>query len=246
MAFDTTSARPHVAQPYVAQPLPAHGMAVMPRRWMMRALAVAAIALDAAATGCSQLNASHPSDLRPISLPVAATSIPSVYGIQLTLRGSASVHDGWVYLDIPTGVARTYQGRASAWDLVVRAGIATCNGRGWGHVISEGQAGRIAPLVGLTEDAPELDTVPRTFTAPLHLDVGIPPGTDLAHSWVTLDVSWPVEATIARYTLTASGGIAAPASDPPSTPSVRSSGKEADPLQELETLHAAPRNVSCT
>lgn len=212
----------------------------------MRRFRFAALTLAATATGCSQLNAPHAGDLRPVSLPVAASSVSSIYGIQLTLRGSAVVRDRWVYVDIPTGLARTYQGRASAWDLVVRAGIATCSGPGQGRVISEGEAGRVAPLVGLTQDQPELDTIPRTFTAPLQLDVGIPPGTDLAHSWVTLDVSWPVEATIASYTLTATGGIAAPRSDPPPSASTHSPGKEGDPLRELEALHAPPPDVSCT
>jgi len=199
-----------------------------------------------AATGCSRLNASHAGDVRPIALPVSVSSISTIYGIQLDLRGSAAVRDRWVYVDIPTGVARTYQGRASAWDLVVRAGIATCSGPGQGRLIAEGRAGRVAPLVGLTQDAPELDTIPRTFAAPLHLEVGIPPGTDLTRSWVTLDVSWPVEASIASYTLTASGGIAETASDPQSADVPRSKPKDADDLQAMEILHAPPPNVNCS
>jgi hypothetical protein len=138
----------------------------------------------------------------------------SVYGIQLDLRGSADVREGWVYVNIPAGAARTYQGRANAWDLVVRAGIATCDGRGGSRLIAEGRAVRVAPLVGLTPDNAELDTVTRRFTAPLSLDVGIPPGTDVQRSWMTIEVSWPIESVIASYSLAATGGLVAGAPAP--------------------------------
>ena len=132
----------------------------------------------------------------------------TVYGIQLDLRGSASLRDGWVYVDIPVGAARTYQGRATAWDLVVRAGIATCSGRG-SRLVAEGRAARIAPLVGLTRDNAELDTVTRTFATPLRLEVGVPPGTDFERSWMTIEVSWPIESVSASYSLAATSGLVA-------------------------------------
>jgi len=141
-------------------------------------------------------------------LPVAATSMSTVYGIQLDLRGSALLRDGWVYVDIPVGAARTYQGRATAWDLVVRAGIATCSGRG-SRLVAAGRAARIAPLVGLTRDNAELDTVTRTFATPLRLEVGVPPGTDLERSWMTIEVSWPIESVSASYSLAATSGLVA-------------------------------------
>jgi hypothetical protein len=163
--------------------------------------------LGAVAIGCSRAGAPRTDDLRPVVVPVLATSMSTVYGIQLDLRGSAAVRDGWVYVNIPVGAARTYQGRANAWDLVVRAGIATCSGRGGVRLIAEGRAARVAPLVGLTPDNAELDTVTRTFAAPLSLDVGIPPGTDLRRSWLTIEVSWPIESVIASYSLAATSGL---------------------------------------
>lgn len=205
---------------------------------------MAMLALAATATACSRVNAPPDESVRPVTLPVAATSIHSIYGIQLDLHGSAVVRDRWIYVDIPAGIARTYQGRASAWDLVVRAGVAACAGRGRAGVISEGAAGRIAPLVGLTQDAPELDTIPRSFSAPLHLEVGIPPGTDLTHSWVTLDVSWPIEATTASYPMTASGAIAGTTPDAQSAPTTNARVNESD-VATMDILHAPPPGVSC-
>lgn len=170
--------------------------------------AVFALALFSAA--CSRSGAAHAGDISPVALPVAATSMSTVYGIQLALHGSAVVRDGWVYVSLPEGAARTYQGRANAWDLVVRAGIATCDGRRGSRLIAEGRAARVAPVVGLTLDNAELDTVTRKFTAPLSLDVGIPPGTDLQRSWLTIEVSWPIESVVASYSLTATGGLVTP------------------------------------
>ena len=170
--------------------------------------------LGAVATGCSRAAPPHTGDVSPVVLPIVATSMSTVYGIQLDLRGSAAVRDGWVYVEIPDGAARTYQGRANAWDLVVRAGIATCSGRGGSRLIAEGRAARIAPLVGLTPDNAELDTVTRKFSAPLTLDVGIPPGTDVQRSWMTIEVSWPIESVIANYSLAATGGLVAGAPVP--------------------------------
>jgi hypothetical protein len=127
--------------------------------------------------------------------------------------------------------------------------VATCSGARDGRVIAEGRAARIAPIVGLTRDSADLDTIARTFVAPLHLDVGIPPGTDLRRSWVTLDVSWPVEATIASYTLTATDPLAAAAPDRAIAQSkhARRTGAAAhSPLVEMETLRAPPPGVGCS
>lgn len=171
----------------------------------------------------------------------------SVYGIQLDLRGSAVVRDGWVYVEIPSGAARTYQGRANAWDLVVRAGIATCDGRG-SRLIAEGRAARVAPVVGLTLDHSELDTVTRQFSAPLSLAVGIPPGTDLGRSWVTIEVTWPVESVIATYSLPATGGLVAgePASVAEEAGRARGNGAKGG-RYSLESLgtRTPPTRVRC-
>jgi hypothetical protein len=180
--------------------------------------------LGAIAIGCSRAGAPRTGDISPVVLPVVATSMSTVYGIQFDLRGSATVRDGWVYMQIPTGAARTYQGRANAWDLVVRAGIATCSGRGGVRLIAEGRAARVAPLVGLTPDNAQLDTVTRTFAAPLSLDVGIPPGTDLRRSWATIEVSWPIESVIASYSLAATGGLVVDAPESASDASKRAQG----------------------
>ena len=180
--------------------------------------------LGAVAVGCSRAGAPRTGDISPVVLPVVATSMSTVYGIQLDLRGSAAVRDGWVYMEIPAGAARTYQGRANAWDLVVRAGIATCSGRGGVRLIAEGRAARVAPLVGLTLDNAELDTVTRTFAAPLSLDVGIPPGADLQRSWLTIEVSWPIESVIASYSLPATSGLIDGAPEPvPDSPRAKCS-----------------------
>ena len=211
-----------------------------------RALLVMTIALGGIATGCTQPMGSSASAIRPVTLPLAASSMSTIYGIQLDLRGSAVVRDRWVYVDIPTGAARTYQGRAVAWDLVVRAGIATCSGPGVGRLIAEGAAGHVAPIIGLTRDNPELDTIPRSFLTPLRVDVGIPPGTDLARSWITLDVSWPIDATIASYSLTATHGVLRTAADSaPVAPAPRPAS-DTDMLLQMEALHAPPPTIACT
>jgi hypothetical protein len=57
-----------------------------------------------------------------IRSPFVATFMSTVYGIQLDLRGSATVRDGWADEEIPVGAARTYQGRANAWDLAATRG----------------------------------------------------------------------------------------------------------------------------
>jgi hypothetical protein len=145
------------------------------------------------------------------TLPVIVSSMPSSYGIQLRLRGSAVVRDGWVYVAVPTGAVRTYQGTAPAWDLMLRAGLASCTvPRGW-KVVSESQAVRLAPAVGFTRDSSLLDTTPHELRDTLHFAVGLPPGTDPARTWLTFELAWPIENVLASYTL-ASGTVLAPAS----------------------------------
>lgn len=205
--------------------------------------------LGVVALGCSRAGAPHTGDLSPVVLPVLATSMSTVYGIQLDLRGSAAVRDGWAYMNIPVGTARTYQGRANAWDLVVRAGIATCGGRGGARLIAEGRAARVAPLVGLTPDNAELDTVTRKFAAPLNLDVGIPPGTDLQRSWMTIEVSWPIESVIASYSLAATSGLVGGAPELVTDVSTRARrdrpGEGAHPLDAVGT-RTPPTRVRCS
>lgn len=199
--------------------------------------------------GCSSAGAPRTGDISPVVLPVVATSMSTVYGIQLDLRGSAAVRDRWVYLTIPVGAARTYQGRANAWDLVVRAGIATCSGRGEVRLIAEGRAARVAPLVGLTPFNAELDTVTRTFAAPLSLDVGIPPGTDLQRSWMTIEVSWPIESVIASYSLAATSGLVGGVPEiVPDIPTGARSDRRSDRANPLDAVGARtpPTRVHCS
>lgn len=207
-----------------------------------------ALSLGALAIGCSRPSASRPGEISPVVLPVVATSMSTVYGIQLDLRGSATARDGWIYVEIPSGAARTYQGRANAWDLFVRAGIATCSGRGGSELIAEGRAARIAPLIGLTLDNAELDTVTRRLASPLSLDVGIPPGTDLQRSWLTIEVSWPIEGVIANYSLAATSGLVpgAPLSVPGNTARAQGgrSSAGADPLDGVG-VRTPPARVRC-
>lgn len=215
----------------------------------MRRTILVVSSVGAVTIGCSRAGASRTGDISPVVLPIVATSMSTVYGIQLDLRGSAAVRDGWVYVKIPVGAARTYQGRANAWDLVARAGIATCSGRGEVRLIAEGRAARVAPLVGLTPDNAELDTVTRTFAAPLNLDVGIPPGTDLQRSWMTIEVSWPIESVIASYSLAASGGLAGGA--PELVPDVSTRARSDRPSDRAYPLDAVgartpPTRVHCS
>jgi hypothetical protein len=120
-------------------------------------------------------------------------------GIQVRLTGSLVVQNGWIYVTAPEGAVRTYQlDRQDYWDLRVRAGVASCNGRDF-TVVSEGRAARLAPLLGLSQDSARLDATPRVFHDTLRLDVGAPPGTDLAKSWIALIFEWPFENLMATY-----------------------------------------------
>lgn len=129
------------------------------------------------------------------------SSFGGVPGIQAHLDGSIAVQDGWAYMTAPRGAVRTYQlDRQDYWDLRVRAGVATCQGREF-EIVSEGRAARLAPLLGLSRDSARLDATPREFRDTLRLDVGIPPGTELARSWIALILEWPFENVMATYTL---------------------------------------------
>lgn len=129
-----------------------------------------------------------------------ASSLGSAYGIQARFEGSIAVQDRWVYVVVPTGAVRTYQrDRQDYWDLRLRAGLASCVSRGF-EIVSEGRPARLAPLLGLSRDAATLDTTTRAFRDTLRLDVGVPPGTDLAKSWVVLIFEWPFQNVMATYT----------------------------------------------
>lgn len=140
-------------------------------------------------------------------VPISASSMPSGYGIQLRLEGSAVVRDDWLYLVVPTGSVRTFQGTADAWDLMIRAGVATCTGKGTWQVVSESRAARIAPLVGLTRDSAVLDTTIRAFSDTLHLDLGVPRGTKMERAWLTFEVAWPIQSVLAEYTLSTGAAL---------------------------------------
>src|SRR5690348_7535757 len=139
----------------------------------------------------------------PAPVQFAASSMPSGYGIQLRLEGSAVVRGHWLYVVVPTGSVRTYQGTADAWDLMVRAGLVVCDGHGKGRLVSESRAERIAPLVGLTRDSAVLDTTVRVFRDTLRLDLGIPDGTQLDRAWLIFEPAWPVGGALATYTMSA-------------------------------------------
>jgi hypothetical protein len=177
---------------------------------MRRGTGAAAALLGALAAGCATAGVSARTGAASPRVPVSVSSMPSVYGIQLRLAGSAVVRDGWLYVELPTGSVRTYQGSAEAWDLLLRAQLATCDGRGRWRVLSESRPARIAPLVGLTRDD-MLDTTTRSFGDTLRLDLGVPRGTALDSAWVAFEVAWPVESVLAKYTLHAHAPLAAPA-----------------------------------
>ena len=105
-----------------------------------------------------------------------------------------------MYLVAPRGAVRTYQlDRQDYWDLRVRAAVVTCKGRTF-EVASEGRATRLLPILGLSRDAATLDTTTLAFKDTLRVDVGIPPGTDLARSWIALIFEWPFQNVLATYT----------------------------------------------
>jgi hypothetical protein len=180
----------------------------------MKLSGVATLLFSITAFGCATTHgAATLADVQPTPIPVVASSMPSVYGVQLRLEGSVAVRDGWLYVVVPTGSVRTYQGTTQAWDLMLRAGLATCTSNGSWRLVSESRAARIAPLVGLTPDSAVLDTTVRAFTDTLRLDLGVPRGTKLERAWLTFELAWPIESTLAAYTLPTSAALAASAEE---------------------------------
>ncbi|HEY9450126.1 MAG TPA: hypothetical protein VIQ60_10240 [Gemmatimonadaceae bacterium] len=176
---------------------------------MNRLCVIAVIPLYIFAIGCATTPRAPSSDHRP-AIPISASSMPSGYGVQLRLSGSAVVRDDWLYVEVPAGSVRTYQGTTDAWDLMIRAGLARCTGKGKWRIVSESRAARIAPLVGLTRDSSMLDTNVRVFSDTLHLDLGVPRGTDMQRAWVTFEIAWPFQSVLAEYTLPTGAVLASP------------------------------------
>ena len=163
----------------------------------VRHVAAGVLLLALPACGGARARTSGPGAGRPFSI----SSFGGSPGIQVRMQGSIAVQDHWVYVAAPRGSVRTYQlDRQDYWDLRVRAAVTTCQGRDF-DVISEGRAARLAPLLGLSRDAARLDTAQRAFQDTLRLDVGAPPGTDLARSWIALIFEWPFESVMATYTM---------------------------------------------
>ena len=125
----------------------------------------------------------------------------SQYGVQGRFEGTIAIGDRWVYLVAPTGGLKTFQvDRQDYWDLRLRAGLVSCKERHF-EVVSEGRATRLLPLLGLSPDAAYLDTTTIAIKHTLRLDVAVPPGTDMSHSWVALIFEWPVGGALATYEL---------------------------------------------
>lgn len=161
-----------------------------------------------ALAGCASTHAGSGGGESPSpAIPFAASSMPSAYGIQLRLEGSIVERDGWLYVTAPVGSVRTYQGTADVWDLMVRAGLAVCDGRGTWRLVSESRAARIAPLVGFTRDSAVLDTTVRVLTDTLRLDLGVPKGTELERARLTFEPVWPIGGALATYTLPARAAL---------------------------------------
>lgn len=162
------------------------------------------------AAGCATASSRAPSpDAFADTIPVSSSSMPSGYGVQVRLEGSALQRDGWLYVEMPSGSVRTYQGTTDAWDLEIRAGLATCDGKGGWKIVSESRAARVAPLIGLGRDSAAIDTTIRAFEDTLRLDLGVPRGLRLDEAWLTVEVAWPIQSVVANYTLPASGMLAA-------------------------------------
>lgn len=179
-------------------------------RSMNQLHSLAAISLSSFAIGCTTTHqAAQLSNAQAVVIPISASSMPSGYGIQLRLEGSAVVRDDWLYVKMPTGSVRTFQGTADAWDLMLRAGLATCTGKGQWQIVSESRAARIAPLVGLTRDSAMLDTTVLTFSDTLRLDLGVPRGTNMERTWLTFEVAWPIQSVLATYTLPTGAALTA-------------------------------------
>ena len=163
----------------------------------VRALALSLAVLLSVACGGARRGGLSPFTGRTFSV----STIQSSYGIQARMDGSIAGRDGWLFVIAPRGAVRTYQvDRQDYWDLRVRAAVAACVGRSV-EVTSEGRSARVATLLGLSRDAAFLDTTTRAFRDTLRLDVGVPPGTDLAKSWIAFIFEWPFEGVLATYTV---------------------------------------------
>jgi len=163
---------------------------------MTRALALSVCGLTLACGG-----ARHASESASPGKPFSASSLRSQFGIQGSFEGTISMGDRWIYVVAPVGGVKTWQvDRQDYWDLRLRAGLVSCKQRQF-EVVSEGRATRLLPLLGLSPDAAYLDTTTITLKDTLRLDVGIPAGTDLSHSWIALVFEWPVAGALATYEL---------------------------------------------
>ena len=160
--------------------------------------AIATIVLAAACASAG--GGARPSSVGP-ERAVAVSSLRSVYGIQLDAAGTVSRRDDWLYVVVPTGSVRTYQGTAPAWDLMLSVGLATCTAPRRSDVVAQSVPIRVAPAIGFTRDSSLLDTTRREFRDTLRFTVGVPPGTKLDRSWLTFELSWPIESTVATYSL---------------------------------------------
>lgn len=135
----------------------------------------------------------------PTPMFVTASSIQSSYGIQFHVAGSSYVRDNWLYVTLPTGAIRTYQGTAPAWDLLMRAALVSCTGDRHERVVSVSQPAHLATIVGFTQDSSMLDTTSRAFRDTVRLDLGVPATVDPAHSWIEFELTWPVSNVLATY-----------------------------------------------
>lgn len=132
----------------------------------------------------------------------SASSLNSVYGIQATLRGSVARRGDWITVIIDSGAVKTQQADPGPiWNLRLRAGLAGCRTAGGSEVVSESRAVRLAPLVGVTDQDAILDATLRPLRDTVRFEVAIPPGTELARSWVVLTLEWPFENEFATYDL---------------------------------------------
>lgn len=137
-----------------------------------------------------------------VSIPFAASSLDTQYGMQGAFEGAIVVGEHWIDVVVPKGTVRTLQRDPQVyWDLRVRAALVRCLEGGQWDVTSESRAARMAPIVGLTSDTGNVDGTPRVFRDTLHLDLGLPPGTPLNRSWIAIVFEWPFVNTLATYQL---------------------------------------------
>jgi hypothetical protein len=144
-----------------------------------------------------------------VAAQFTVSSMRTSYGIQGQFAGTIAVHDGWMYVVAPTGALKTYQRDAQRyWDLRLRAGLVTCVPNGQWEVVSESRAVKLAPLLGITENMTEIDTLTRALRDTVRFDLGIPPGTALERSWVAFIFEWPFQNLLATYLLHTDAALA--------------------------------------